>query len=152
MELDTVYKYLGLGIVVIIILYIILKSLTFQARLVEGMVADSKDTTDKDKVSVAIKTHTASIEDALIIGKYRKSYEETIIELEENINATILAGILNNAEKISANPSSDESQKFIASMNSMKSFKDTLNDSMKFLDNIKIGGSSGSIIPGGKWF
>ena len=39
MELDNIYKYLGLTIVAIIALYIILKSLTFQSRVIEGLTS-----------------------------------------------------------------------------------------------------------------
>ena len=102
--------------------------------------------------STAIKAHTTTTEDALLVSKYRKSYEEIIIELEENINATILAGIVNNAEKISGDPSSVDSQKFISSMNSMKIFKDTLNDTMKFLDAMKVGNAGDGDKPQNKWF
>jgi hypothetical protein len=77
------------------------------------------------------------IKKRLLIEKYRSTYDDTIIELEENISATILSGILTNAETISADPTSDKSQKFITATNNLKAFKDTLNDAMKYLDSIK---------------
>jgi hypothetical protein len=47
---EDIYKYLGLGIVVLFVVYIIIKSLTFQARLFEGMTSKDEDAkTDKDK-------------------------------------------------------------------------------------------------------
>jgi hypothetical protein len=152
MESDTIYKYLGLAIVVLFVSYIIIKSLTFQARLIEGMTTDDTSVnTDKDKIPDAIKSNSTNILDGLLIDKYRSSYDDTIIELEENINATILAGILKNAEKISADPSSDDSQKFITAINNLKGFKDTLNDSMKYLDGISSTGGNDKK-PTSKWF
>lgn len=140
MESDTIYKYLGLTIVILFVSYIIIKSLTFQARLIEGMATNSSNdstvNTDKDKIPDAIKSNSTNILDGLLIDKYRSSYDDTIIDLEENINATILAGVLKNAEKISDDPSSDNSQKLIAYINNLKTFKDTLNDAMKYLDGI----------------
>jgi hypothetical protein len=135
---EDIYKYLGLGIVVLFVVYIIIKSLTFQARLFEGMTSKDEDAkTDKDKKAAAIKSNTTTLIDGLLIEKYRSTYDDTIIELEENISATILSGILTNAETISADPTSDKSQKFITATNNLKAFKDTLNDAMKYLDSIK---------------
>jgi hypothetical protein len=112
---------------------------------------DTSVNTDKDKIPDAIKSNSTNILDGLLIDKYRSSYDDTIIELEENINATILAGILKNAEKISADPSSDDSQKFITAINNLKGFKDTLNDSMKYLDGISSTGGNDKK-PTSKWF
>lgn len=156
METDTIYKYLGLAIVILFVSYIIIKSLTFQARLIEGMATNSNSTddstvnTDKDKIPDAIKSNSTNILDGLLIDKYRSSYDDTIIELEENINATILAGILKNAEKLSADPSSDDSQKFITAINNLKTFKDTLNDAMKYLDGVST--TTNDKKPTSKWF
>jgi hypothetical protein len=156
MDSDTIYKYLGLAIVILFVTYIILKSLTFQAKLIEGLTTNSSDdpsvNTDKDKVPDAIKSNSTNILDGLLVDKYRSSYDNTIIELEENINATILAGILKNAEKISYDPSSDESQKFITAINNLKNFKDTLNDTMKYLDGISSSGNDKTPISSNKWF
>ena len=150
MEIDNIYKYLGLAIIILLVAYIALKSLTFQARLIEGMTSKENDvSTDKDKKPDAIKANTTTILDGLLIDKYRPSYDDTIIELEENINATILAGILKNAESIAADPSSEKSQKFITAVNNLKTFKETLNDAMKYLDGMK---SSTKSATGGKWF
>lgn len=156
MEIDAIYKYLGLAVVVLFVIYIIMKSLTFQARLIEGMKSgadDSADTnTDKDKVPEAIKSYSNTILDGLLIDKYRPSYDDTIIDLEENISATILAGILKNAENIAADPSSEKSQNFITAINQLKTFKDTLNDAIKYLDGVKTTTDSSKTAKGGKWF
>jgi hypothetical protein len=152
MEIDNIYKYLGLAIIILLVAYIALKSLTFQARLIEGMTSKENDvSTDKDKKPDAIKANTTTILDGLLIDKYRPSYDDTIIELEENINATILAGILKNAESIAADPSSEKSQKFITAVNNLKTFKETLNDAMKYLDGMKSSTKSATG-GGGKWF
>ena len=153
MEIDSIYKYLGLAIIILLVAYIALKSLTFQARLIEGMTSKENNdvSTDKDKKPDAIKANTTTILDGLLIDKYRPSYDDTIIELEENINATILAGILKTAESIAADPSSEKSQKFISAVNNLKAFKETLNDTMKYLDGMKAS-STKSGTSGGKWF
>jgi hypothetical protein len=141
MDSDSLYKYLGLGVVVLLLIYFVLKSLTFQANIIENMTgamnASSSNDTDKDKVPEAIKSNTNNVEDALLITKYRKFYEDSIINLDSNISTNMLSMVLNNAELISNNPTSDDAQKIINSVNNMKQFRDALNDAMKILDKKK---------------
>ena len=160
MELDNIYKYLGLAIIILVVVYVVMKSLTFQARLIEGMKEKDKEdaptTTDKDKVPDAIKSHTNTILDGLLIDKYRSSYDDTIIDLEENINATLLSGVIKYAEIVASDPSSGNSQKFMTFCNLLKEFKGTLNDTMKYLDGMKSSGAGAGANAGtgksGKWF
>ena len=140
MELDNIYKYLGLAVIILVVVYVVMRSLTFQARLIEGMKSKDKEeetTTDKDKVPDAIKSKTNTILDSLLVDKYRSSYDDTIIELEEYVNVTILAGIISSAEAIATAPGSEPSQHTINVLNNLQAFKATLNDSMKFLDGMK---------------
>jgi hypothetical protein len=139
MDNDNLYKYIGMIILAIFIIYIILRTLNFQATLIEGLTtADSttNDTskTDKDKIPDMINANTTIIEDGLLIDKYKKTYEDIIINLENNVNYFMLGGIMKNSETISKNPMSADSQKIINNLNNLKIFKDTLNDSMNFLD------------------
>ena len=91
--------------------------------------------TDKDKIADAVKSNTHTIEDNLLISKYRTDYEQTIIDLESNISYALLSSVINNAETISANPTSSESQTKISNINNLKTFRSTLNEAMKFLDS-----------------
>jgi len=128
MESEDIYKYVGFTIIVICLIYIGIKTLKFQYATVEGM------TTDKDKVPEAIKSNTTMIEDSLLIDKYTKAYEDTIIDLDANMDINILSTILQSAEKLAASPFSEENQKLIIALNNLKSFKDTLNHAIKVLD------------------
>ena len=42
MNEDNIYKYLGLGVVAILAIYIGIKSLSFQAKLIEGMTNNNQ--------------------------------------------------------------------------------------------------------------
>ena len=128
MESEDIYKYVGFTIIVICLIYIGIKTLKFQFVTVEGM------TTDKDKVPEAIKSTTTMIEDSLLIDKYIKAYEDTIIDLDANMDIFILSKVLQSAEQLAANPLSEENQKTISILNNLKSFKDTLNHAIKVLD------------------
>ena len=130
MESEDIYKYVGFTIIVIFLIYIVIKTLKFQFSTVEGMTTN----TDKDKVSEAIKSNTTKIEDGLLIDKYTKAYEDTIIDLDANVDMYILEKVLQSAEQLSTDPGSEENQQIIIKLNNLKSFKDTLNHAIKVLD------------------
>jgi hypothetical protein len=145
MNSDSIYKYVGLFIVSIFVIYIVLRTLNFQVKIIEGMATGTSTTdtpNDKDKIADAIASNTTFAEDSLLISKYQKSYEDIIINLENNINYFILGAIINSGELISKKPMDPTSIGLINSINSLKAFKDTLNDSMTFLD--KTGGNTNS--------
>jgi len=140
MESEDIYKYIGFAIVVLFLIYIVIRTLKFQFMAIEGMTSGTTsgtttgNTTDKDKVPEAIKSNTTRVEDGLLIDKYTKAYEDTIIDLDANADMFILEQVLQNAEKISSDPGSEENQKLISKLNNVKSFKDTLNLAIKVLD------------------
>lgn len=139
MESDDIYKYVGFFIVILFLIYIVIRTLKFQFSAMEGMagmngIGLSKTTTDKDKVPEAIKSNTNKVEDGLLIDKYTKAYEDTIIDLDANMDMFILDQVLQNAEQLSADPGSDDNQKIISKINNAKNFKETLNHAIKVLD------------------
>lgn len=136
MEADDIYKYLGFFLVVIFLIYIVIKTMKFQMQAFEGFTSSTGtgNSTDKDKVPEAIKNNTTKVEDGLLIDKYTKAYEDTIIDLDSNIDMFILQEILQNAESISADPGSVVSQQIITKINNAKTFTDTLNHAIKVLD------------------
>jgi hypothetical protein len=133
MESDDIYKYVGFFIVILFLIYIVIKTLKFQFSAIEGMAGMSLNT-DRDKVPEAIKSNTNKVEDGLLIDKYTKAYEDTIIDLDANMDMFILQQVLQNAEQLSGDPGSDENQKIISNINNAKNFKDTLNHAIKVLD------------------
>jgi hypothetical protein len=140
MNSDNIYKYLGLAVIAIYLLYIVIKSMKFQANIIEGMASASSSSssgkTSTDNLASAVKSNTDTIEDALTITKYRRPYEDTLINLETSAGVSMLSTITKNAEIISKDPTSVESQKVIAIVNNLKAFKDSLNDTMSTLDKL----------------
>jgi hypothetical protein len=128
METDDIYKYVGVFIIILFLIYVIIRTFSFQVPTIEGM------TTDKDKVPEAIKSNTNNMEDGLLIDKYTKAYEDTIIDLDANVDMYILEQVLQSGEQLSKDPGSDENQKIISKLNNLKSFKETLNHAIKVLD------------------
>ena len=83
MESDDIYKYLGLLLVVVFVVYIVIKTMNFQMKVLEGFgLKDATNvagvstgtSTDKDKVPDVIKNNTNKAGDALLIDKYLKAY------------------------------------------------------------------------------
>ena len=135
MESDDIYKYLGLFVVVVFVVYVIINTMNFQLKMVEGFTdATSSSSTDKDKVPDAIKSNTTKVSDALLIDKYLNAYEDTIIDLDANIDMYILDQIVKNAESISSDPGSTANQAIITKINNAKTFSDALNHAIKVLD------------------
>ena len=148
-ETDKLYKYIGLGVIGIFILYIILRTLKFQLNVVEGLTTMSSSAsapigtnTDVINTPIAIDNNSTMVEDTLLINKYQKSYEDTIIALDKSVDFSILQTILKNAESISVNPTSNDSMQTITMVNNLKQFKDSLNEAMTFMNSIASSSSS----------
>lgn len=90
--------------------------------------------TDRENISEVIKNEANKLNDTLLVSKYRSSYEDTIIHLENVVGLSMLNETINNAELISKNPSSKESIQAIENINKLKQFKETLNETMVILD------------------
>jgi len=134
MDSDDIYKYLGLFVIVVFVVFIIIKTMNLQLKMVEGFTAAGASTTDKNKIPDAIKNNTNMISDSLLIDKYLQAYEDTIMDLDTNLNMYILSQVLTSAETISSDPGSSASQAIITKINNIKTFSDSLNQAMKTLD------------------
>ena len=87
---------------------------------------------DRENIPERIKGYQNEVKDRMLVSKYRKSYEDTIIELDDAISIAILSEVCENADKIAKNPT--EASAMIKKINDLNIFKDTLNDAMKTLD------------------
>ena len=125
------YKFVGLAIVLYVILCLILKSYSYQKKVVENMTSIS---TAKDSISGVVSSNSDVIGDALLISKYRSDYEDTIINLEKAVGLGLLSEVINNAETISKDPVSTDSITAINNINSLRTFRESLNTSMIILD------------------
>lgn len=125
------YKFIGLAIVLYLILCLILKAYSYQKKVVENMTSTS---TAKDSISGIVSSNSDVISDALLITKYRSDYEDTIINLEKAVGLGLLSEVINNAETISKDPVSTDSITAINNINSLRTFRESLNTSMIILD------------------
>lgn len=139
---NDIYRFVGLAVVILLVVHFGIKMFRFQTKIVEGMIGGDSDDTPTEKVASAVKNENNKLEDMMHVDKYRSSYEDIITELEQNCSDWILMGVGLNAEKISKNPFTEESQKLIDAMNKVAEFRKTLNTAMIVLD--KKGSTSGT--------
>ena len=128
---DDLYRFVGLLVIILIIVAIGTKMLKYQTMIIEGMTST---TTDKDNIASAVGSNADKINDTLLPTKYRSSFEDTIIHLEKAVGIAIVSEVINNAETISADPASATAQKAMTSINTMETFRNSLNQAMVILD------------------
>ena len=130
-EQESFYKYIGLIAIILIGLYVGQKVIKYQTKVVEALTSSSGDPSG---VTSTVTSNTDKISDTLLISKYRTNYEDTIIGLEKAVGLGILSEVVNNADTISADPTSSSSLSAIKNINELKSFRESLNQSMIILD------------------
>ena len=85
-----------------------------------------------DDYAKTIKNESTKLQDSLLISKYRKNYENAIINLEEFISFTMLKTTLN----INIDPDNlSQSVKNLEALNTLNNAKINLNSVMKFMDS-----------------
>ena len=148
---DNIYKYLGLAVAAILAVYIGVKSLSFQVKLIEGMTNNTTSGVQsgdfillENMANVSaetVKKQNDKLSDIISVSKYRTDYENLLISLEEYSNIMIFSKVVNIGKKVSDNGvGKDITPQIINDMNianTMKTFVDTLNSSMKYIDRKK---------------
>lgn len=160
MNFDNINRYLGITAIILIIVYIGFKGLNFQKNLLEGMTSTTSTSTTKastttagsveasyfldnvaGKSADAIKSQNDKLSDIIAVDKYRTDYENLLIALDEYTKNMILARVVSVGAKVSALPKGSVINKAIVediiSANSLKTFIDTLNSTMTFIDKSK---------------
>ena len=132
-EQESFYKYIGLIAIIFIGLFVGQKVIKYQSKVVETLTSSSGDASG---VTSSVTSNTDKIGDTLLISKYRTNYEDTIIGLEKAVGLGLLSEVVNNAATISADPTSSSSLSAIRNINELKSFRESLNQSMIILDKL----------------
>jgi hypothetical protein len=146
METDL-FKLVGIVIVSFYIIYLVIGIFKAQSDLLEGFTGDSaidskkatttSSSTTSGSLGIAgsaqsyaeeVKANYVKLQDELLVPKYRKEYENIIINMDDYLNAKMMEQIL--SIKIGSN-SETESFKTLSTLYSAKS---ALNDAMKWVD------------------
>ena len=129
------YSYLGIIFVSICIIYF----LYIMNSRKEGLT-NMNNTSNGNGIAGGANSYASNIKamavaltDELIISKYRKDYEQTIINMDSYVSALLLHQIF------SMDKNKDDINGFmdgIKKMNELKNAKDSLNVAMKTLDSL----------------
>jgi hypothetical protein len=136
---------------IIFVCYILIRTLRFQSKIFEGLTNStnstkldiSKNNNGKlsDTINSNIKNINIKMSELLSLTKYKTNYENLIISLEEYSNTMMFAKIMSIGNKVGLLTKGDNINndiiKEIETANTLKSFIDTLNAGMKFIDNTK---------------
>jgi hypothetical protein len=136
---DDFFKIIGIIIVCFFIIYIVMKMFQLQTKVIEGLTNDdgttSSSNASSDEVATvesyaaAIKAQLIKLQDELLISKYKKKYEDVIIDLDDYIGYLMIKQVINM--KLGDMVSNIQD---INNLNILKNSKDSLNAAMVFLD------------------
>jgi hypothetical protein len=145
MDEQDFFKIIGFIVFGMFLVYYVVKCLHLQASMIEGLTneGDAKPDTvtpsnppsgsggNAKKYADAIKSLTVKMQDELLIGKYRKDYENAIINLDDFVSILMLKQVL-SLKPNDGNPKANID--ILASLNVLKNSKDALNSVMTFVD------------------
>jgi hypothetical protein len=122
--------------------YISSKTLTYLSNNLEGMeTSKSTGTTSTSTTGVgagaaswgdAIKSATTKINDAMLVSKYRKDYENVIINAEDCVNASMLSALMTSP----LGPDGNVTVQTLTAIKNMNDSKVALNEIMKYVDSL----------------
>ena len=142
MNQDEIFKIIGILIVCFFIIHIVVKMFHLQTSVMEGLTNNTEATTTNTSsntngvagasasYAASIKAQVVKLQDELLISKYRKDYENVIINMDDLINNMMLNTILNYKSTGDLNKDTE----MIDNLNKLNNAKTSLNSVMKFVD------------------
>jgi hypothetical protein len=119
--------------------YISSKTLTYLSNNLEGMETKSSSGTSTTGVGAgaaswgdAIKSATTKINDTMLVSKYRKDYENVVINAEEGVNASMLSALMTSP----LGPDGNVTVQTLTAIKNMNDSKVALNEIMKYVDSL----------------
>lgn len=127
MNSDTIYRYLGLAVVILICVTIALKSFNIQSKVLEGMTNININSEISGAAQEAIEVNDKFSLDTT----KRKNYDDLIIAMDKNISQQMLEKVVEHSSDILNN----KGQEVIEEINNLSKFKKSLNEVMIFVDS-----------------
>ena len=125
--------------------YVSSKTLTYLSNNLEGMETKtstgSSGTSSTSTTGVgagaaswgdAIKSATTKINDTMLVSKYRKDYENVIINAEECVNASMFTALMTSP----LGPDGNVTVQTLTAIKNMNDSKVALNEIMKYVDSL----------------
>lgn len=135
MKQDEFLKIMGILFVSLFIIYMFFKMSQLQPipNVIEGMTNNAGSTGEAGtsaSYAASVKAQVVKLQDELLVSKYRKDYEASIINLDDYVGYLMLKQVLNMKM-------TDDIKSNIESLNNLailKNSKEALNVTMTFLD------------------
>lgn len=133
---ETLFKTLIIVASIIMLFYLVFGFIK-KVHVFEGLENQTSETRtnlqsgeagNASKYAANLKSEVIKMQDSLLISKYRKDYENSIINLEDLINYNMLKLMLNIDKDL------EKDVKKIETLNIMHNAKASLNGIMKFVD------------------
>lgn len=130
----------------LILVYILMQSIKTYSSVFEGLENNSSTTTTSSSKSTsatgiaagaasfaeAIKSATTKINDTALISKYRKDYENIVINAEECVDASMLSALIMSP----LGPDGNVTVQTLTAIKNMNDSKVALNEIMKYIDSV----------------
>ena len=141
MNQEEIFKIIGIIVVCFFIIYMTLKMFSLQSQVIEGLTnsdetvspsynSSSGESGNAISYASSIKSRVIKLQDELLISKYKKDYEDVIINLDDYISYLMIKQTLN----MKLDGDLESNVEAIEKLNILKNSKDSLNATMTFLD------------------
>jgi hypothetical protein len=134
---DLIVILIALFVSMYIVYFLVNKYASSPYSIIEGLENNTGESSGNGEAGSAatyaatVKANFVKMQDELLISKYRKDYETTIINMDDYISMLMLKQVLNiNLNNTDMNAVTENMNR----LNILKSSKDALNDVMKFVD------------------
>jgi hypothetical protein len=144
MTSDEIYQYAGFFFIILIAIYLLIKIMKFQSNAMEGFglktAKSSISSLTNLNSSQDLSTFANTISDnattlaATLDSTKTQMYEDILSALDQSLDVTILTTVLNSAESISADPTSQSSQTIMTNMNNIISFQAAVAQAVKVIN------------------
>ena len=144
MTSDEIYKYSGFFFIILVVIYVIIKIMKLQSKMLEGFglnsfksqassLSSSSSPPDLTTFASTISQNANTLAATLDSTK-TQMYEDILSALDQSLDITLLTTILNSAEDISTDPTSQSSQTIMTNMNNIVSFQAAVAQAVKVVN------------------
>jgi hypothetical protein len=128
----------------VILAYLSMRSIKMYSHVFEGLESGTTSTNPSASTSAtgiaagaesfadAIKSATTKINDTVLVSKYRKDYENIVINAEECVNASMLSALIMSPLGVDGNVTVQT----LTAIKNMNDSKVALNEIMKYIDSL----------------
>ena len=135
-ESDSIYKYIGLFVIVLISIFVVAKCFKYQSYLIEGLTNPNNTRINSEyfeNLGDHLDEINNTLEHQLAVSDQKTQYEDIIIKLNKNTNLRLLQNESNCANSL-VKQDNKNYENYVDENLKLNKFAASLNSSMKYLD------------------